>query len=114
VDGPDRPSGRNAYPSGITPAGYASANEANGPVINTLRTLLAGPATVSSYSDNKKDGDRQGPERYADPYAAISPICEDFLAKVGITKTSAYSCLCRRRHKQIPARPIGIWRPRPS
>ncbi|HEY8625032.1 MAG TPA: site-specific integrase, partial [Solirubrobacteraceae bacterium] len=54
--------------------------------------------TVSSFSENKKDDDRQTPRRYAGPYAAISPICEDFLPEVGITKTSAYSCLCRRRH----------------
>ena len=54
---------------------------------------------VSSFSDNKKDDDRPNPRRYADIYAAINPICKAALPKVGITTTSAYSWLCRRRHK---------------
>ncbi len=53
---------------------------------------------MSSFSDNKKDDDRHHRRRYADLYTAISPICEDFLTEVGITPTSAYSWLCRRRH----------------
>jgi len=41
---------------------------------------------------------RQDRSRYADLYVTISPICEAFQPNVGITKTSAYSWLCRRRH----------------
>jgi integrase len=55
-------------------------------------------AIASSSSENKKDHDRPRRWRYADPYAAISPPRQAFADEVGITKTSAYSCLCRRRH----------------
>jgi hypothetical protein len=64
---------------------------ANGPIANTLLTRFTGPAIVSSFSDNKKRRPSPNPRRYADPYAAISPNCNDSPAKVGITKTSAYS-----------------------
>ena len=32
--------------------------------------------SISSFSDNKKDDDRQNRRRYADIYAAISPVCK--------------------------------------
>jgi hypothetical protein len=55
------------YPRSFSSAAYASANGANGPVINTLLTLLDGPAIAASFSENKKDDDRQHRWRYADP-----------------------------------------------
>lgn len=60
------------------------------PATTTLPTLLAGLAIASSYSENKKDDDRTSAWRYAD---RISPIRESLHAKVGMTRTSAYSWL---------------------
>ena len=76
-----RPSSAAYSPRRATPTEYDSTNEANGPVINTLLTLLDGLATISSFSDNEKDDDRQNRWRYADVYAAISPTCEAFLRR---------------------------------
>jgi integrase len=64
---------------------------------------------VSSFTENKKNDDRQNRSRYADPDTAITPICEDFLAQVGITNRSAYSCLCRRRHNYDLRHTYATW-----
>jgi len=89
---------RSVYPRSRNSAEYASANRANGPVINTLDTLLDGLAIISSFSDDKKDDDRPNRWRYADIYTAINPNRKMLLSDIGITRTSAYSYLCRRRH----------------
>jgi hypothetical protein len=38
---------------------------------------------------NKKEKDGQSRRRYADPDAAITSACKDFLTEVGITERSA-------------------------
>ena len=86
------------YPRAANSAAYASTNAANGPDTRTPSTLLDGLAITASFSENKKDDDHQTAPDYADKYAAISPASRDSVADVGITKTSAYSWLCRRRH----------------
>ena len=53
---------------------------------------------TASFSDNEKDHDRPNRWRYADIYAAINPADEALPPDIGITRTSAYSWLCRRRH----------------
>jgi Transposase len=74
---------------------------------------LDGPTIVSSSSDNKKNDDHQNPWRDADVYAAITPANKASLAEIGITRTSAYSCLCRRRHKHYLRHTVGRgWPPR--
>jgi integrase len=86
------------YPRHANSSEYASTNGTSGPVTRTPSTLLDGLDITASFSDNKKDNDRQTGPRYADIYAAINPACKALLPNIGITKTSAYSWLCRRRH----------------
>jgi hypothetical protein len=73
------------YPRSRNSAEYTSANGANGPVNTTLRTLLAGPATISSFSGNEKDDDRQNQWRHADIYAVINPTRKECRLPVVVT-----------------------------
>src|SRR5579862_5757841 len=90
-------------------AEYASANSASGPTINTLHTLLDAPAIAASFSENKKDNDRQNHRRYADIYTAINPIRNAPRQDIGITRTSAYSWILGRRAAEDGASPAR-WR----
>jgi len=86
------------YPRSASSAAYASTNATSGPDTRTPPTLLDGLAITASFSENKKDDDHQTASRYADNYTAISPARLDSEAEIGITRTSAYSWLCRHRH----------------
>lgn len=66
-----------------------SANGANGPVINTLLTLLVRLAIDSSFSGKLAGNDDHNHSRYADINTAIIPTSADFLARLGITIGSA-------------------------
>ncbi|HEX5925741.1 MAG TPA: tyrosine-type recombinase/integrase [Baekduia sp.] len=86
------------YPRAVNSAAYASTNATSGPDTRTPSTPLDALAITASFSENKKDDDHPTAPRYADNYTAISPLSLNSPAEVGITRTSAYSWLCRRRH----------------
>lgn len=68
-------------------------------------TLLA-----VAYLHDEQEGPRSPSRwRYADLYAAISPPRQAFADEVGITKTSAYSWLCRRRHNHDMRHTFATW-----
>jgi hypothetical protein len=64
-------------------------NGANGPVINTLLTVLVALAIQSSFSGKRAGKKDHNHSRYADLNPADIPTCADFLAGLGITTGSA-------------------------